>query len=172
MQINDNTRTTPGRFLIHKKLFPMLIAETPEEGKVLSIGTDTSWDYKSAFFNPMKLFDFETLDIDANLPADYHCSMEDCPIIPDDEFDLILFIGMYEFMGDPKKAFAEMYRILKPDRLALLSISMIGYGGGGHGAESLEQVLEEIKPLVAREIHPVYEGNGDISSIQIIAKKV
>jgi len=172
MNIDYNDITTAGRLLIHKKLLPILIAETPEKGKVLFIGTESNWDYKPAFFNPLKLFDFRTLDIvDINHP-DYICNIEDCPIIPDNEFDLVLFIGMYEFMGTPSKAFGEIHRILKLGGLALLSLAGVGYGGGGHGVKSTEQALKEMKPLVAREIHYVHEANGEISSINIIAKRV
>ena len=70
MKIGDIARTSEGRLFINQKILPRLASELKEGDNVLFVGIDCAWDYKTLFFNPAVLTNFETMDIKSDFKPD------------------------------------------------------------------------------------------------------
>jgi SAM-dependent methyltransferase len=66
-----------------------------------------------------KNLDYITADINPNL-ADYQVDIMDIPF-PDESFDYIICAHVLGHVSDEKKAIRELFRVLKPDGVALIS---------------------------------------------------
>jgi SAM-dependent methyltransferase len=169
MNIQDNQKTTRGRFFINTKLLPYLASHLKDGNRVLFVGTDTGWDYKSLFFNPSRLCEFVTLDLkDGDIIGD----ISDCPQIEDASFDLVVLIGVYEFVNNDRKPlmFKEINRILKPNGKVLLSLPGKGYYESPDNHVTIANVAEKIQPLKIEELY-VIEDRVDLdpTSIHVVA---
>lgn len=171
MKISDLNSTTRGRFFINTKLLPYLASHLKNESKVLFVGTDTGWDYKSLFFNPSKLCEFVTLDLkDGDIVGD----ISECPQIEDASFGLVVLIGVYEFVNNDRKPlmFKEIDRILKPGGKAMLSLPGQGYYESPDNHVKPHEVFDKIKPLKVEELYIIEDNNErPPSSIHVIAIK-
>lgn len=172
MQVGDLARTTEGRHILNTKLLPRIARELKEGARVLFIGLDMAWDYKSLFFNPSCLCDFVTMDIAEKFNPDIVGDISNCPQVEDNSVDFLPLIGIYEFVNDKPAMFKEINRILKPDGLALLALPGPGAYDSPQNHITPTRVYEEIKPLRIEEMHVVGERDGrPITSILILARK-
>ena len=170
MKIGDLQRTSKGRYFINTNLLPSLAERLKEGDKVLFVGTDSSWDYKALFFNPAKLTEFLTMDVKEDLKPDIVGDISNCPQIEDSSFDLVVLIGVYEFVNDKPAMFSEINRILKPKGKALLSLPGEGYYPSPNNHVKPPEVFDKIKPLKAEEIYIIEDIVGKPpSSIHIVA---
>ena len=169
MNIDDNKRTTRGRFFINTKLLPQLASNLKDEARVLFVGTDTGWDYKSLFFNPSKLCDFRTLD-PKDETADIKGDITNCPEIENDSIDLVILIGVYEFVVNKKEMFEEIQRILKPTGKAMLSLPGEGYYENPKNHVKPAEIWEKIAPMKTEEIYVIEDRiDKPPTSIHVVA---
>ena len=159
-----------GRLIINKELLPRIIAKLPDVGTALSVGVHKYWDYSCMFNNPAKLIKHETLDTypgtgkpgDENYyPApDYNMSIETCDAIPDNSFDCIVMIGVYEYLDHKAQAFAQINRMLKPDGIAVLTMVGEGYDSQPNNHIKPENCWKDLLPLRVNEVYTTYEQVG------------
>lgn len=104
----------PDRLLLHRQMAkygPVL------KGKVLDIGSGRFNRYQALCTNAEK---FTTLDPDSTWKPDIVGSAENMPI-ESNSFDGILCTQVLEHIAHPEKAVREMYRVLKPGGILLLT---------------------------------------------------
>ena len=172
MRVGDLAKTSEGRLFINTKLIPSLLPGLKEGDNVLFVGTDSAWDYKNLFFNPSKLCNFETMDINSNLKPDIVGDIANCPQVESGRYDLILLIGVYEFVNDKPAMFAEINRLLKPDGLAMLSLPGRGFYDSPNNSIEPSEVFDAIKPLLVNELHVIGESTDRRpTSIHVVARK-
>lgn len=172
MRVGDLGKTSEGRLFINTKLIPSLLPGLKEGDNVLFVGTDSAWDYKSLFFNPSKLCNFETMDINSNLNPDIVGNIASCPQVESGRYDLILLIGVYEFVNDKPAMFAEIARLLKPDGLAMLSLPGRGFYESPNNSVEPSEVFDAIKPLLVNELFVIGESaDRRPTSIHVVARK-
>ncbi|MDI6654439.1 MAG: class I SAM-dependent methyltransferase [Candidatus Hydrothermarchaeota archaeon] len=92
-----------------KKLNP------PQNSKILEIGTGNI-SYKKYFPN----CDFISSDMDASYQVDDVVDVHNIKY-PDNYFDVVLFHGILEHIESPEQALDEIYRVLKPSGIAIVS---------------------------------------------------
>ena len=173
MKIGDIARTSEGRLFINQKILPRLASELKEGDNVLFVGTDCAWDYKTLFFNPAVLTNFETMDIKPDFKPDIVGDISNCPQIEDNKYDLVVLIGVYEFVNDKDSMFKEINRILKPEGKALLSLPGAGYYESPNNHVEPWQVWDKVKYLQILEMYVVGERNGKRpTSVHLIVKRV
>jgi SAM-dependent methyltransferase len=169
MKVTDLNNTTRGRYFINTHLLPRLASGLKNESTVLFVGTDTGWDYKSLFFNPSKLCDFKTLDLKE---GDIVGDISECPQILNDSYDLVVLIGVYEFVNNDRKPlmFQEIHRILKPTGKAMLSLPGQGYYESPDNHVKPHEIWEKIFPLKPEEIYVIEDSlEKGPTSIHIVA---
>ena len=172
MKVGDIHSTSEGRKFINTVLIPRLTERLVEGDSVLFVGTETNWDYKPFFFNPSLLCDYKTLDISERFNPDIVGSIEECPLIPDNSINFLVLIGVYEFVNRKAEMFKEIFRILKPNGFALLSLPGIGYYKSPDNAVEPWEVFEKIKPLFAKEVYIIGErSDARPTSIHVVATK-
>ena len=172
MKIGDIAGTSEGRKWLHMELFPRLVTRLEEGDSVLFVGTDSSWDYKPLFFNPSLLCDFKTMDKNPNLLPDIVGSIEGCDELKDDSFNLVILIGVYEFVERKEAMFAEINRILKPEGVALISLPGRGYYPSPNNSVEPWEVFDRIKPLLVKELYIIGESKERRpTSVNLIAQK-
>jgi len=175
MQITDNDNTSSGRLFVNKTLLPRLIEGMKDGDRVLFVGLDTNWNYKPFFFNPHILCDFVTAEMQSGMKPDIECDICDCKEqIPDNSFDLVLLIGMYECVNNPKGMIEETNRILKTGGRALIAFPGKGYRE--EGTLHPEEIFEASKPMIVEEVYlqgEFHSSDRDIppASIIVVAKK-
>jgi len=173
MKIGDIARTSEGRLFINQKILPRLASELKEGDNVLFVGIDCAWDYKTLFFNPAVLTNFETMDIKPDFKPDIVGDISNCPQIEDNKYDLVVLIGVYEFVNDKDSMFKEINRILKPEGKALLSLPGAGYYESPNNHVEPWQVWDKVKYLQILEMYVVGERNGKRpTSVHLIVKRV
>lgn len=179
----DFGNVSAGRLFVNKELLPRIIAKLPDIGSVLFVGEHRYWCYQSFFNNPAKLMDFKSIDIhpgsgkigDENYypTPDYNMSIETCDGIPDDSFDCIVMIGVYEYLDHKKEAFAQIYRMLKPGGIAVMSIVGEGYDPAPNNHIKPENVWNDLLPLRVDEVYTTYEQKDKPpTAVHVVAKKV
>lgn len=92
----------------HVNVFLRRFLDPQPEGRVLEVGPKLAWP------------GFETLDINPAVNPTLVGDICDCPLIPDDSYDMVLMISVLEHVLDPWAALAECRRILKPHGLLLV----------------------------------------------------
>lgn len=164
-----------GRTFLNTKLLPRLADELGDSSRVLFVGVHKRWDYKPLFHNPKNLCRFETLD---KLPGggdqpvpDYHMSIENCEGIKDNTFDLIVMIGVYEFLDHKEDAFSEINRILKPGGRAMISVPGKGYYPDNNRALDPWDAWWKMKPLRILEMYITFERAEAPTAIHVLAEK-
>ena len=157
---------------INTKLIPSLLPGLKEGDNVLFVGTDSAWDYKNLFFNPSLLCNFETMDKNSNLKPDIVGDISNCPQVETGRYDLVLLIGVYEFVNDKPAMFAEINRILKPKGRVMLSLpGRVYYASLNNSIEPWE-IFKQIRPLLAKEVYVVGETeNSRPTSVHIVATR-
>lgn len=160
----DFSNVSLGRLFINKELLPRVVAKLPDVGTVLSVGVHKYWDYSCAFNNPAKLLDYKTMDThpgggDQPVP-DFNMSIENCDAIPDNSFDCILMIGVYEYLDHKAQAFAHIYRMLKPGGVAVLTMVGEGYDSQPNNHIKPENCWRDLLPLRVDEVYTTYEQKG------------
>lgn len=150
-----------GRLFVNQELLPRVIKRLPDVGTALNVGVHKYWDYGCLFNNPSKLIDYKTMDTlpgggDQPVP-DYNMSIENCDEIPDNSFDCIVMIGVYEYLDHKDKAFSQIYRMLKPGGIAVLTMVGEGYDSAPNNHIKPENAFEQLKPLRVDEIYCTYE---------------
>lgn len=98
--------------------------------------------------------------------------ISECPQIEDNSIDLVILIGVYEFVNNDRKKmmFEEINRILKPTGKALLSLPGEGYYESPDNHVKPHEIWDKIAPMKPEEIY-VIEDNAERkpSSIHVIA---
>lgn len=172
MKLGDLDNTTEGRLFINTKLIPQLVKRLKNGNRVLFVGTDTAWDYKPYFFNPGLLCEYLTIDKAPQYHPDIVGSIEGCNELKDEYFDLVVLIGIYEFVDNKKAMFSEIVRVLKPTGAALLSLPGRGYYTSPNNSVELWELDGAIKPLLVKEVYVVGETKERRpTSIHVIAQK-
>lgn len=172
MKVGDLSSTTEGRFWINTVLLPRIASKMKEGDKVLFIGNETGWDYKSLFFNPSCLCEWTTMDIAERFNPDIVGDISNCPQIPDNTYDLLILIGIYEFVNDKPAMFKEINRIIKPTGMAELSLPGPAAYESPNNHIIPKDVFDAIKPLRVEELYVIGERDGrPCSSVHIIARK-
>lgn len=172
MKIGDLTRTTEGRRFINTSLLPRLASQLAEGADVLFVGIDSAWDYKNLFWNPSKLCNFKTMDKNESFEPDIVGDISNCPDVGNDSFDLVILIGVYEFINNKKAMFKEIHRILKPQGKALLSLPGRGYYPDPNNSVEPWEVFKEVLPLFVKECYIIGEScDRRPTSIHLICQK-
>lgn len=172
MKIDDNNKSSEGRVFINRELLPKLASTLKDGDRVLFVGTDSTWDYKSLFFNPSLLCEFITMDIAERFNPDIVGDISNCPQIEDNIFNLVILVGVYEYVVNKEGMFKEINRILKPDGKALLSIPGRGYYPEEKNSIEPWEAWDKVKPLLIKEVYVVGERNGlRPSSVHLIVNK-
>lgn len=166
-----------GRAFVNMELLPRIIQKLPDVGKVLNVGVHKYWDYSCLFNNPAKLLDYESMDThpgggDQPVPT-HNMSIESCDAIPDNTYDCILMIGVYEYLDHKKEAFGQIYRMLKPDGIAVCTIVGEGYDAAPNNHIKPENVWNDMAPLRVDEVYCTYEQKGKPpTAVHVIARKI
>jgi SAM-dependent methyltransferase len=171
----DFGNVSKGRIFLNKELLLKWAFRCPDGSDVLFVGVHKYWDYSPFWNNPAKLCNFFTLDNhpgggDQPVP-DYNMSIEDCSGLEANRFQQVIMIGVFEYLDHPEKAFAEIYRILKPGGIAIIAMTGKGEYNDNRGMDKAE-VFERLKPLRIIEEYPIYEDNGEPRSVTVVAEKV
>jgi len=95
-----------------KKCFTRLKA-----GRVLEIGADKKSSYKKY----VSCSEYKTLNIISDYNPDICCDIHDMSIIKSSSFDVVISIEVLEHCYNPQRAINEIYRILKPGGICILS---------------------------------------------------
>jgi len=170
MKVGDLESTTQGRYKINTELMPRLAWQLKNGDEVLYIGTDSSWDYKSFFWNPGKQCPFTTIDMSENYHPDIVGNIEDMPHVESDKYGAVIMIGIYEFLNHPDKAFQELKRVLKPGGILFVAFPGKGYYNDNRGITPAG-CLEALQGFVATEMFMIYEGKEVPNSIIVFAHK-
>ena len=171
-----------GRLFINKELLPRIIHRIPDTADVLFVGCHKYWDYSCLFNNPAKLCNFKTLDTnpgtgnpgeDGYYPTpDYNLSIETCDEIPDNSFDCIVMIGVYEYLNNKKQTFDQIYRMLKPGGIGVFTC--VGEGYDPRPDNHLNPLLawEQMGKLRIEEMHLTYEKqDAPPTAVHVVARK-
>ena len=157
---------------VSRKAINRIIPEFAKEitGKVLFVGVYPPRDY-SVYFD-----EFVTLDIRPQFKPTIIGDIQDCPQIPDKSFDGVIMSGVFEFLQEPKKAFVEIYRVLKDSGKALFCMAGCGYYPKSYYPNKLtlepKDAFDLIKPLCLEKMEITYYKNDIPFYIHLIAKKI
>lgn len=171
MKVGDTKNTSNGRKFLNTWFVPRVVNLLEDGNEVLFVGTDTPWDYKPFFWNPAKQCIYTTMDINIAFKPDIVSSIEECPMVPDEKFSLVMYIGMWEFVHDNQKAFMEIKRILIPNGYFLIAFPGKGYRDENWAVEP-NQVYDILKEFRILEQYYLYEGEIKPSSICVLAQKI
>ena len=171
MNVGDTEKTTKGRYFLNTWLVPRMAQILENGNEVLFIGTDTSWDYKPFFWNPAKQCPYFTLDISEQYKPDIVADIQNCPQVESERFNLVIAIGLYEFLDKKVEAFKEIHRILKPNGYLLIAFPGRGYYPDNRGIlpEEIKTMLGELREL---ERYSIYEGKEEPTSICVLCQKL
>jgi len=169
----DFGQTTNGRLFLNKELIPKWAYRCPDGEDVLWVGIHKYWDYSVFYNSPAKLCNFYTIDIlaeDESQPApDYQRNIEESGL-EDNRFAQIVMIGVTEYLHHPEMAYEEIYRILKPG-----GIFIVSYMGKDDGTPNKfvekEDIFKILKAFKIREIYLSYERGEEPSSIIVVCEK-
>jgi len=89
-------------------------------GKVLDVGAGSFSRYKELF----KFDEYIRMDIEPRKGVDIVGRVENIPL-PDNSFDSIVCTQVLGDVYEPRKAFEEMYRVLRHDGIALITESLL-----------------------------------------------
>ena len=170
MNLGDNSRTTAGRYKINKELMPRLATMLKDGDEVLYIGTNSTWDYKTFFWNPSKECPFLTIDISEQFSPDIVGNIEEMPHVESGRFSAVIMIGIYEFLNHPEKAFEEIKRVLRPGGILFVAFPGKGYYNDNRGVTPQES-LDLLYGMIPSEMHLLYEGKEVPNSIIVFARK-
>ena len=170
MKIGDLENTTAGRYKINTELMPRLAWMLKNGDEVLYIGTDSSWDYKTFFWNPGKQCPFTTIDSNPGLKCDIVGNIEEMPHVESGRFSAVIMIGIYEFLNHPDKAFEEIKRVLKPNGILFVAFPGKGYYNDNRGITP-QGCFDLLYGMTPSEMHLLYEGKDVPNSIIVFAKK-
>lgn len=93
-------------------------------GKVLDIGGKR--ENKRGQFRPIleKVESWQYLNPDATTKPDYYCKAENIPV-EDGIIDTVIITEVLEYLEDPEKVLSEIYRILSPQGICLISTPLL-----------------------------------------------
>jgi len=172
----DFNNVSEGRRFLNQELLWRLAEMLPRQGaSVLNVGVHKYWDYACIFNNPGRLCDYKQMDTHpggGDQPApDFNMSIETCDAIPNDSFDAIVMIGVFEYLDHSDMAFNQIHRMLKPGGIALLAMTGKGEYDDSRGMGQ-EEVYERVKPLRVLENYSIFEGAEKPKSQIVICKKI
>jgi SAM-dependent methyltransferase len=179
-----NYMRSKGRAVLHRELLPKFAKFFKNGDKVVEVGKHIFWDYKPFFFNPDLLCDFVTIDIKEGLldqqdktPLEYEIDNICKSKMEDNSVDGFLFIGMHDNIGDPKAAYGEMLRVLKPGGRLLVAFPGSGATCGGE-LVGFTDWANWLTGYIVDEVHFVYDPEnpdrytgGKNTAILAIARK-
>ena len=173
IEVGDIGRTSEGRKFINVELIPEMVEDLHEGADVLFVGTDSSWDYKYFFWNPSILCNFKTMDINESFKPDIVGDISNCPQVEDNSQDLVLLIGVYEFVNDKDAMFKEINRILKPEGRALLSLPGAGFYESPDNHVEPWEVWDKVKHLRIKKMYVIGESEEHRpTSVHLIVHKI
>lgn len=107
----------PERYLLKKQIkeFAPFI-----KGRVLDVGAGGTKRYKNLF----EFSEYITLDLNPEFNPDFIGSAESLPF-EDGEFDSIVCTQVLEHIGNPEKAVANFFRVLKKDGICLITVPQL-----------------------------------------------
>ena len=117
------------------------LASNNPEWKVLDVGKSEYWDYRRLWekYTVTDVLQEKEPDV-----IDDICNSR----FKDDEFNLVLCNGMYEYVDDPKKMADEVWRILKPKGTAIFGFvgkDYKNFGKNGNKWDGDMTLLERFK---------------------------
>ena len=177
--------TSKGRAVLHHEMLPKFASFFKHGDQIVEVGKHVYWDYKSYFFNPIRMCEFVSVDIkadlvdqDTNEPLHYWVDDITHSKFTDRSIDGVLFIGMHDNIGDPQAAYDEIYRILKPGGRVLIAFPGSGAACGGRLVEGMFDWSQYLDGFIIDTVEYVYDpedhnryGEGKNTSIQVIARK-
>ena len=171
MECGDLEKTTKGRHFLNTWLVPRVANMLPNGNRVLFVGTETSWDYKSFFWSPAKQCPYETVDKAERFNPDIVADIQDCPSIPDETYGLVILIGVYEYLDKVEEAFSEIKRILTKDGLVLIAFTGKGYYPDNRGVSPTDvySILHDYRVL---ETYNIYQKNEEPNSVCVLCQKI
>lgn len=92
------------------------------EGRVLEFGDNHYQD----FFQSSQILSYEVFDVKAGSGVTLVGDIQDCPNIATASFDAVICTQVLEHVFQPVKGLDEIYRILKPGGILLLSLPFYG----------------------------------------------
>ena len=174
----EPTDNTKGRELLNREIMPEYASYFKTGDKVYFIGKHRMWDYSAYFNNPALQCEFYTVDKVAAEKPDIVDDITQSRL-ESNSAEGVVFIGMDWDIPDPKQAFAEIRRILKPGGRIVSAFAGKGDTRGGT-IYTLEQVMEYHKDYLVDEISFLYGSEafftkryeqGDIFVMCVIARK-
>jgi len=109
---------SPATYASYKKLIPIL--KEYSQGNLLDIGCG---DMPFKFAVIEKVIEYDSLDVEERTDGvTYIGNIQDMHMIDDEKYDTAIAIEVLEHIPNPFKAAEEMYRILKPEGFAILSM--------------------------------------------------
>lgn len=145
MQAYNPSDNTKGREYLNTVMMPRFAKRLKDGDLVYNIGKHVDWDYSLVFNNFELRCDYRTTD---NQPDNIPDIVDDITEskLESDSADAIIYVGMSNIGIDNNKAFEEIYRILKPGGLFLVSLD--------------EKVFIPDK-FIKDEVHYIYEPTRD-----------
>lgn len=152
---------------INLNIVPAFAEKFKEGDSILFVGVSRPFGplYKQIFKDRF----YVTVDINPNTNPDVVGDIEKCQMA-DKSFDGIVMIGVYEYLNDPQRAFAEIYRILKDDGWALFCVPGPGYYSD-KPIVCPETANEVVKPMVVKEMRITYYKNDNPNYIHLFCQK-
>lgn len=179
-----NFMRSKGRAVLHKEILPKFASFFKRGDVIVEVGKHIFWDYKPFFVNPHLICEFKSIDVQPDLkdqqtqePLDYEVDDITQSKMGDNTVDGFVFIGMHDNINNPEKAYAEMYRILKPGGRIIIAFPGSGAQCGGELVE-MDGWQKFLKGYIIDEVQYVYDpennerySDGKNTSIIVLARK-
>jgi len=179
-----NPMRSKGRAVLHRELLPKLAGFLKSGDTVVNVGTHIFWDYSAYFFNPSLMCNYITTDTQVDLKDQQEATTLKYMIddithssLADNSVDCLLFIGMHDNINNPKAAYGEIMRILRPGGRLLVAFPGSGAQCGGELVGALEWA-NWLTGFIVDEVHYVYDPENDQrytdgknTSIIVLARK-
>jgi SAM-dependent methyltransferase len=111
---------TPARRDLNQIHLPAFASLFDEKSRVLNVGIHPGFDnlYRSMFKGTYE--NLEILPHVKGIVPEIQADITNCPQVPDNSYDGVVCIGLYENVSNEKKMVSEIARILKPGGRALI----------------------------------------------------
>jgi len=179
-----NPMRSKGRAVLHNEILPKLASFYKSGDLIVNIGTHIFWDYSSYFFNPVRMCEYITTDVQLDLKDQQEGTLLNYKIdditnssFADSSVDCVIFIGMFDNINNPRLAFDNILRILKPGGRLLVAFPGSGAVCGGELVGATEWA-DWLTGFIVDDVTYVYDpedeerySDGKNTSIIVLARK-